>query len=231
MNPVAIAAIQAVLGAILVWILLAVLGGRTGARGLARSFLLACVLMALGNLLGVAAVSLGGDAIAGAVRPILRLLRMADWPLTGIAIVLAGIATARGNGTNASSTASAFAFRPETVAGLSVYVALGFFAFEIGKAAHDAEMRQFFLGSGLPVWFMYAVMAAEIAGAVGLMFERTRPYAALWLAAVMVGAIGTHVRNGDPFSDSLDALRMLLVVVSIFVLSRRKPLSRRGETA
>ncbi|HJR73903.1 MAG TPA: DoxX family protein [Luteimonas sp.] len=221
MNHVAIAAVQAALGATFAWILLAVLRGRTDARGLARGFLLACVLLALGNLLGVAAVSLGGDATASAVRPALRLLRLADWPLTGIAIVLAGIAAVGRHGTDAPSPASAFAFRPETVAGLSVYVALGFFAFEIGKAAHDAEMRQFFLSSGLPVWFMYAVMAAEIAGAVGLMFERSRPYAALWLAAIMVGAIGTHVRNGDPFSDSLDALRMLLVTLSIFALYRR----------
>jgi hypothetical protein len=66
---------------------------------------------------------------------------------------------------------------------------------------------------------MYAVMAAEILGALGLLFARTRLAAAGGLALLMLGAIGTHLRNGDPFADALDALRMLLVLISIAVLT------------
>lgn len=222
MNSVAVAAIQAALAAILALILLKTLAARSGAREVGRGFLLVCALLALANLLGVAVVSLAGDAMADAVRPVLRTLRMADWPLTGVALLLACAAWIRKRPAGDASAISDFACRPETVAGLSVYVGLGFFAFEIGKLAHDAEMREFFLNSGYPIPFMYAVMAAEIAGAIALMFERTRRAAALWLAAVMIGAIGTHVRNGDPFSDSLDALRMLLISVSILALCPRR---------
>lgn len=85
----------------------------------------------------------------------------------------------------------------------------------MGKAAHDAEMRTFFLSSGYGVGFMYGVMAAEIAGAIGLLFLRSRRVASSGLLMLMFGAIATHVRNGDPFSDSLDAARMLLLVASI----------------
>lgn len=228
MNPVAVAAIQAVLAAIVSFVLLATLGARTGARELGRGFLLVCTLLALGNLLGVAIVSLASDSAAAAVRPILRLLRMADWPLTGVAVLLACAAWSRKSAVRSPTPPTAFASRPETVAGLAVYVSLGFFAFEIGKAAHDAEMREFFLGSGYPIAFMYAVMGAEIAGAIGLLFERTRRFAALWIAAIMFGAIGTHARNGDPFSDSLDAARMLLVTLSIAALSRRSASTARS---
>ena len=224
MSSVAIAAIQAALTAIIALALLTAFGSRASSRDLGRGFLWVCALLALANLAGVAVVSLGGDGAAAAARPILRTLRMADWPLTGVAVLLASFALRPESA--AGSAASAFASRPETAAGLAVYASLGFFAFEIGKAAHDAEMREFFLNSGYPVAFMYAVMAAEIVGAIGLMFERTRRFAALWLAAIMVGAIGTHARNGDPFSDSLDAARMLLVALSIFALSL-KPLSHR----
>ncbi|MBD8899043.1 DoxX family protein [Rhodanobacter sp. DHG33] len=104
------------------------------------------------------------------------------------------------------------------MAGLAWYVALAFAGFEIGKAAHDAEMRQFFLGSGYPVAFMYAVMAVEIVGALGLLAARLRIAAAVLLGLVMLGAIATHARNGDPFSDSLDATRMLLLAASIVAL-------------
>lgn len=227
MNPVVVAAIQAVLAAIVALVLLAALGTRMRARELGRGFLLVCALLALGNLLGVAVVSLAGNAAADVVRPILYGLRMADWPLTGVAVLLACAAWVRKPAAGRPTALAAFASRPETVAGLAVYVSLGFFAFEIGKLAHDAEMREFFVGSGYPVGFMYAVMAAEIVGAIGLMFERTRRFAALWLAAIMVGAIGTHTRNGDPFSDSLDAARMLLVAASILPLARGQPLFPR----
>ncbi|TKR33030.1 DoxX family protein [Luteimonas gilva] len=221
MNPVAVATIQAVLAAIVALVLLKTLAARTGARDLGRGFLWVCALLALANLLGVAVVSLAGDGAANMMRPVLRTLRMADWPLTGVALLLACAAWMRKPSAGGTSTIADFASRPETAAGLSVYVALGFFAFEIGKLAHDAQMREFFLNSGYPATFMYAVMAAEIVGAIGLMFERTRRFAALWLAVIMIGAIGTHVRNGDPFSDSLDALRMLLISVSILALSHR----------
>jgi hypothetical protein len=42
----------------------------------------------------------------------------------------------------------------------------------------------------------------------------------------MLGAMATHAHNGDPFSDSLDAVRMLLLVASIAVLGVYRSRSR-----
>jgi hypothetical protein len=47
----------------------------------------------------------------------------------------------------------------------------------------------------------------------------------------MLGAMATHARNGDPFSDSLDAARMLLLVASIAVLGMHQGRNRRAVAA
>lgn len=50
---------------------------------------------------------------------------------------------------------------------------------------------------GYPLWFMYATGALEVAGAVGLVLPRLSALAALCLAALMLGAVGTHVLHGE----------------------------------
>jgi hypothetical protein len=83
-------------------------------------------------------------------------------------------------------------------------------------------MRQFFASSGLPIWFMYAVMAVESAAAIGLLMARTRAPSAATLLVIMLGAVGTHLRNGDAIQDSHDALRMLVLLATILLLSGRR---------
>jgi hypothetical protein len=90
-------------------------------------------------------------------------------------------------------------------------VSLSFFSIEIGKLSHDTEMRRFFLQSGYAVWFMYTVMMGEVVGAAGLFFKRTRLASSIMLVSLMCGAMATHFRNGDPFSDSLDAFYLCIV--------------------
>lgn len=65
--------------------------------------------------------------------------------------------------------ASAFVTSPYLRQALCISVALSFVAVEVGKLAHDGEMRDFFLQSGYTVWFLYAVMALELLGAIGLL--------------------------------------------------------------
>lgn len=101
---------------------------------------------------------------------------------------------------------------------LGIHVVAMFFGFELGKLVHDAEMRHFFSQSGYSVSFMYFVMLVELSAAVGMCCTRSRPYAAGALAALMLGAIGTHLRNGDPWSDSLDAVRMTCLLGAVLVL-------------
>jgi uncharacterized membrane protein YphA (DoxX/SURF4 family) len=97
-------------------------------------------------------------------------------------------------------------------------VSISFICTEIGKMAHDAEMREFFMQSGYPVWFLYFTMTAETIGSVGLLIRKTRILAAAGLTVIMTGAILTHLHNGDPFSDSLEALHLLVPLVCIVII-------------
>jgi uncharacterized membrane protein YphA (DoxX/SURF4 family) len=119
-----------------------------------------------------------------------------------------------------------FAASEWTLRGLCVSTALAFLATEVGKLAHQAEMRSFFTASGYPAWFLYVVIVVETFGSVGLLEPRVRLVAACVLAFDMVGAVATHARNGDPFTDSLEALHLLLTLVAIVavgVLRERVP--------
>lgn len=120
----------------------------------------------------------------------------------------------------------AFAASTWTIRGLCVSTALAFLATEVGKLAHPTEMRAFFTGSGYPAWLLYVVIGVETIGAIGLLEPRVRLVAALGLGFVMVGAIVTHARNSDPFTDSLEAAHLLvtlLTILGIAVLRERLP--------
>lgn len=58
-------------------------------------------------------------------------------------------------------------------------------------------MVEQFAAWGLPGAFSYVTGVVEIVGALLVFFPRTRMYGGALLAAWMVGAIGTHVVNGE----------------------------------
>ena len=118
----------------------------------------------------------------------------------------------------ANSATRTFLTSPYVVKGISLSVSISFLCTEIGKLGHDAEMRQFFLQSGYPVWFLYLTMLAETLGAVGLLVSRLAVLAALGLSGIMIGAIGTHLHNRDAFSDSLEAVHLLVLLGCILVI-------------
>jgi uncharacterized membrane protein YphA (DoxX/SURF4 family) len=66
-----------------------------------------------------------------------------------------------------------------------------------------------FASWGYPLEFMYLTGALEVAGAVGLLVPRLSALAALCLAALMVGAVGTHALHGE-WAMMLVALCILL---------------------
>ncbi|MGO4703264.1 DoxX family protein [Dyella sp. 2RAB6] len=190
-----------------------------GRRALMAIVAGAGLLLGVAWLAGVALLPLVPAAAKGLPRQLIGgTVMLGPW-LVGAAVV-ATIDAIRQR-TDARRTATRLGLA------LSIYVALNFFGFEIGKALHDAQMRQFFQASGYPVWSMYAVMAVETLAAIALLIPRLRTMAACVLGLMMLGAIATHARNGDPFGDSLDALRMLLVSACILLLARR--LTARGQ--
>lgn len=176
----------------------------------------------------------GAAVLAGTVLSAAGLLPIASWaglfrPLifrfglvlaAGVFSVAALAAYAlKGGGVERPRTgAVAFAASSYLIRGLCLSTALGFLATELGKLLHMEEMRQFFLASGLPVVLLYVVMIGETLGSIGLLVPSVRLVAACGLILVMVGAVGTHVHNGDPWSDSYEALHMLAVLGSIVLV-------------
>ncbi len=192
------------------------------ALGMARGFYFLAVLLSLAALvlilLGVAGI-VPQNAHYGRW---LRLLIYRGWLVIGVSIssaILILLSLLPGRRSDmVSDAARTFVTSPHVLKGICFSVSLAFLCTEIGKLAHDADMRQFFLQSGYPVWFLYFVMAAETAGAIGLFLPRTMLPAALGLAILMMGAIRTHAHNGDSFSDSLEALHLLILLACLVVL-------------
>ena len=92
----------------------------------------------------------------------------------------------------------------------------------------DIEV-QLFAAIGIGQWFRYLTGALEIAGAVGLFVPALAPFAALLLAAVMTGAILTHlfIVGGSP----LPAIVLLLAALTIAWLRKPQISSRRVAIA
>ena len=81
------------------------------------------------------------------------------------------------------------------------------------RGGEAANMKEEFAEYGLSEQQMYAVGATKVGLAVALLVgvfvpKITRP-AALGLAAFMLGAIGMHIKVGDPVKRSAPALTVL----------------------
>jgi len=205
------------------------------ASTLARAIMILGITLGVGALAATLLMTSGIRAPTGAFLLVFRVLVYRGWVVIGTAMATVLLLVAHSlplarSGVD-SKPGRAFVTSPFVPTGLAISVALSFIATEIGKLAHDADMRTFFTQSGLPVWLMYAVMGAETIGAVGLAIPRTRLPAATGLTLIMVTAIGTHARNGDPLSDSLEAIHLLVTLVClalIVVLRQRDTLSENA---
>jgi putative oxidoreductase len=197
------------------------------ARSCARGFYFLSVALSLAALALVLAGTFGLPESPGYVR-LLRVLLFRGWIVIGVGLSAALLLTLRSIPASRkiiNEAARTFISSDYVLKGICLSVSISFFATEIGKLAHDAEMRQFFLQSGYAVWFMYFIMAAEIAGAIGLFLSGMRLPAAVGLMAVMSGAISTHARNHDPLSDSLEALHLLILLGCIVAIGLLRPTS------
>ena len=120
--------------------------------------------------------------------------------------------------TNALPTASGQG-RRITLWTLSGLVALAFIGAGGAKLAGVAVMVELFAKVGLGQWFRYFTGILEVAGGIGLLMSRYAFYAAVLLAAVMVGAIIAHltVLGGSP------APALVLLVLSGMLAYLREP--------
>jgi putative oxidoreductase len=100
--------------------------------------------------------------------------------------------------------------------------AFGFLAAGGSKLAAAPAMVEMFAKVGAGQWFRYLTGALEVIGAVALLVPRAAFYGAVLLAAVMIGAIVTHlaVLGGSP----IPALVLLVIVGTVAWL--RRPTAR-----
>jgi hypothetical protein len=72
---------------------------------------------------------------------------------------------------------------------------------------------------GLPKWFMYTIGTVKSILAVLLLvsifYPQTELVAAYGIAALMTGAVGMHIKIGDPLKKSLPAFTFLVLSLAI----------------
>ena len=100
--------------------------------------------------------------------------------------------------------------------------AFAFLAAGGSKLAAAPAMVEMFAKLGAGQWFRYLTGALEVIGAVALLFPKAAFYGAVLLAAVMVGAVVTHLAflGGSP----IPALVLLAIVGTVAWL--RRPTAR-----
>ena len=103
---------------------------------------------------------------------------------------------------------------------LSALVALGFLFFGGTKLMGNEMIVENFRKWGLSDTFRYLIGGLEIAGAIGLFIPGLRKWAALGLMGLMMGAIYTHMSNGDGIAGSGMALAMFTLAGVVYLLRR-----------
>jgi uncharacterized membrane protein YphA (DoxX/SURF4 family) len=96
---------------------------------------------------------------------------------------------------------------------VSVLLAAEYAFASIPKLIGQDEAVQGFRHAGFSDGFRLFIGAAEAAGAIGLLVPRLRMWAAAGLSIIMIGALVTHVRAGDPVAKMAPAAISLVLLV------------------
>lgn len=80
-----------------------------------------------------------------------------------------------------------------------------------------------FIRFGYPLWFMYLVGILQLVGAALLWTRGFVGFGASLLAILTVGAVGSHLRAGDPVLMAVPAF-VLLILLAGLAYARRKEL-------
>ena len=84
---------------------------------------------------------------------------------------------------------------------------------------------------GYPLWFMQAVGVAQLLGAVLLWVPGQAGRGALLLALVMIGAVGSHLRAGDPVAVMVPACVLLILLAGLAYARRAELLALPSRAA
>lgn len=88
------------------------------------------------------------------------------------------------------------------------------------KVLQSENVLQMFADWGYPIWFAVTIGVFEVAGGILLLVPRAAQYSAILLGLIMLGAIYTHLANGE----GLQVLRpiIFLMLLSIVTWGRCK---------
>ena len=103
---------------------------------------------------------------------------------------------------------------------ISGLLALLFLFAGSGKLMNDPTTVANFEKWGFSGSFMMIIGVLEVLGGIGLLIPKLRLLAALGLVGIMLGAVGTHVMNGE-FSEPMffvSIIALVLLLVLAFVL-------------
>ena len=117
---------------------------------------------------------------------------------------------------------------------LQVVLVLFFLVPGVMKLLGNPELVAVFEGFGYSTTFMYFIGAAEVLGALGIAIggriHRILPYLAMdGLSLIMIGAVYSHVTNGDPITAAVPAgtSLVLMVVYSILLWQKSPPFASK----
>lgn len=105
----------------------------------------------------------------------------------------------------------------------TVLLALGLGLAGVTKFTSATRWHDLFVGWGYPAWFSPVTGIAEIAGAVALLVPRLAAYGALFLAAVMIGALVTLLTHpGGPMGWGATPTTYIVLLAIVGALRRRE---------
>ncbi|NNF43671.1 MAG: DoxX family protein [Phycisphaerales bacterium] len=111
---------------------------------------------------------------------------------------------------------------------LAVIFGLLFLVAGLGKLTGGEAVAEMFSGWGYPLWFAKVIGVLEMAGGLALIIPRTTRYAVLGLSCIMLGAMYTHLANGE----GLDVLRPLVFLGAIWIVWwLRGPRGAKGRSS
>lgn len=122
--------------------------------------------------------------------------------------------------TTAPQTRATSRWQTYAVYAVMALLTLGFLMFGGSKLAGQQMHVENFARWGYPTWFMYLTGLIEVVGAVLLWPQRTRLIGALLLVATMLGAILTHLVNGEA---AFIAMPVVLLLLAAFVAWSNRP--------
>ncbi len=83
---------------------------------------------------------------------------------------------------------------------------------------------------GLPAGLALFIGACEVAGAIGLWLPRLQTLAASGLCVIVLGAAASHLRAGDPVTDLMAPVLLLVLLGTVILLRTRAAGASRQAT-